>query len=328
MKLRTETEIPESGLIIGYDTPVMFIGSCFAGEIGRMFSEGKMDVMVNPFGVMYNPLSTARALEIIMDGKPFEEDDLYFFEDRYLSFQHDTAFSSRNISTSLSRINNSILNAKKFLRKASVIFITFGTAWAFRLKEDNEIVANCHKIPAARFSRQLLDVSEIVDRWKSISVKIKEFNPGINLVFTVSPVRHLKDGSHGNQVSKSSLILAINKLLSENNELTYFPSYEIILDDLRDYRYYKKDMVHPSETAIEYIWEIFSKVYFRQETIDLYKRVVKITGACRHRLTDSDSQSMHRFGMTMLEKIRDIRNDFPIIDLYEEEDYFNKLVSG
>ena len=327
MKLRTQTEISQAEFSIGYDTPVMFLGSCFAGEIGRQFSRGKMNVMVNPFGVLYNPYSTARALETIMEGKEFREEDLFYFNNRYLSFRHDTGFSSVDSSVSLSRINHSISSSESFLKRASVIFITFGTAWVYRFNENNEIVANCHKIPASKFTRQLLEIDDIVDYWERLLRKLKKYNPGLKIVFTVSPVRHLKDGAHGNQVSKSILLLAIERLREGDTDLSYFPSYEIVLDDLRDYRYYKKDMIHPSETAIEYIWEIFKKVYFKPETISIYKRLIKITESVGHRITGDDIQSVKDFSSTMLSKINELKNDFPLIDLGQEEDYFRKMVS-
>ncbi|HCC70811.1 MAG TPA: GSCFA domain protein [Bacteroidales bacterium] len=325
MELRTKIEADPARQGIDYDTPVLFTGSCFAGEIGRQFIYGKMDVLINPFGVLYNPYSTARALEIIMEGRLFEKDDLYYHNNKYLSFLHDTSFSSGTSQESIDRINSSVSQAHSFLSGASFLFITFGTAWVYRWKDNNEIVANCHKIPAAKFTRQLLDVEDIFDTWSKILSKLKKFNPSLKIVFTVSPVRHLKDGAHGNQLSKSILIIAINKLLSSDKSLSYFPSYEIVLDELRDYRFYSKDMVHPSETAIEYIWEIFREVYFKPGTNIIYEKIAKITEATRHRISGNDPYTLAAFRNSMLQKIEKIKNDYPFVDMGAEEKYFNRL---
>ncbi|MDT8400637.1 MAG: GSCFA domain-containing protein [Bacteroidales bacterium] len=327
MKFRTEIDIRPAPVKAGYDTPVMLTGSCFAGEIGKQFSNGKMKALINPFGVIYNPLSTSRSLELIMEGKEFTAEDLFHYDNKYLSFFHDTGFSSRNRIEILDKINRSLSDAGSFLSGASFLFITFGTAWVYRWKENNRVVANCHKIPAARFTRELLKPEDIISEWLGIIEKLEDFNTGLNIVFTVSPVRHLKDGAHGNQLSKSILLVAINELLSLNGKLSYFPSYEIMLDELRDYRFYKKDMVHPSETAVDYIWEKFKDCYFTDNTKTVYERLVKITEAAKHVITGNDSHDNAKFGKTILGKIEMLLNEYPGIDLEEEEKYFKSLLN-
>ncbi|HDZ41255.1 MAG TPA: GSCFA domain protein [Bacteroidetes bacterium] len=326
MKFRTEIDLKPSLLKVGYDTPVMLTGSCFAEEIGKHFCNGKMKALINPFGVLYNPLSTLRSLELIMDAEKFTGDDLYHFDNKYLSFYHDTSFSSRDSSESLKKINRSLADANRFLSGASFLFISFGTAWVYRWKEDNRVVANCHKIPAARFTRQLLKPEDIISGWLSLIEKLENFNTRLNIVFTVSPVRHLKDGAHGNQLSKSTLLLAIDRLMSLNNKLSYFPSYEIMLDELRDYRFYGKDMVHPSETAVDYLWEKFKDYYFTDHTRTIYERLLKITEATKHIITGNDSEDNAKFSKTMLGKIGSLLRDYPGIDLTEEEKYFKNLL--
>jgi len=326
MKFSTEVEIKPSQEKIDYNSPVMFTGSCFAEEIGRQLSYGKMKVLTNPFGVLYNPLSTSHSLELIIEGKYFTKEDLYRYEDRYLSFSHDTSFSSRDINESLNKINHSVMNARNFLSDASFLFVTFGTAWIYRWKVDNRVVANCHKIPSLRFTRQLLKQADITARWLEIVERLKGFNNELTIVFTISPVRHLKDGAHGNQLSKSILMTSINELISSNGQLSYFPSYEIMMDELRDYRFYKKDMVHPSEAALEYIWKRFRECYFTGDSDKLYDRVVKITEATRHILNGSDSQDNSRFSKSMLNKIDKLLSDYPNIDLNREKTYFKNLL--
>jgi uncharacterized protein (UPF0332 family) len=324
MEFRTKIERLPSKEKIGYSSPVMFIGSCFADDIGRQFLNGKMNVLINPFGVLYNPMSAARALELIMEGTQFRKEDLNFFDNRYLSFYHDTSFSSSNYEISLEKINNSISEAHNFLRSATNLFVTFGTAWVYRWKDNSEVVANCHKIPAARFTRHLLKTEDIVRRWIKIVSDLNVYNSNLNIVLTVSPVRHLKDGAHGNQVSKSTLIVAIEELISANKNLSYFPSYEI--DELRDYRFYDKDMVHPSDTAIDYIWQGFKETYFTSDTSAIYDRVSKITEATRHIVISSEKEDIIKFRNSMLERIKKIKDEYPFINLDEEENYFNNLI--
>ncbi|MEA1886037.1 MAG: GSCFA domain-containing protein [Bacteroidota bacterium] len=326
MELRTKVKISPAKKKIAYSSPVLFIGSCFADDIGRQFQKGKLEVLINPFGVLYNPLSAGRALQLVMEGKSFCKEDLFYYDHKYLSFYHDTGFSSRNYEKSLEKINNSLSEARTFLKSAAYLFITFGTAWVYRWKENNEVVANCHKIPAKRFSRHLLKSEDIVNRWTQLISGLNEFNSNLNIVFTTSPVRHLKDGAHGNQVSKSTLLVAIEELISGGEHLSYFPSYEIVLDELRDYRFYNKDMVHPSDTAIEYIWERFTDAYFNNETSFVYDSVSKITEATRHIISSDEKDDIMRFRDSMLAQIEKLKNKYPFVNLDEEEDYFNNLI--
>lgn len=325
MEFRIKIDIRPSKAGINYESPVILIGSCFANEIGRHFENGKLKSLVNPFGVLYNPLSTGRAIDLIMEGKVFSKDDLYFYGNKYLSFYHDTGFSSENAGYSLNKINSSLSEARRLLSGARFLFITFGTARIFKWKENNMPVANCHKIPAAAFTRHLLEAEDIAEYWEEIIRRLQQFNKDLNIVFTVSPVRHLKDGAHGNQVSKSILITAIDKLVSRNNELTYFPSYEIMLDELRDYRFYKKDMLHPSDLAVEYIWDRLRESYFSPGTEQIYQRVLKISEAARHKVLGNDPDELARFKETMLTRISKLKNEYPVIDLGEEEKYFREL---
>lgn len=326
MKFRTEIEIDSSGKSIDYSTPLMLAGSCFAEDIGRQFAYGKLPVLSNPFGVLYNPLSTAHSLDLIMEGREFGEEDLYSYEGKYLSFYHDTGFSSSDPGECLNKINRSIESAHSFLAEASFLFITFGTAWVFRWKEDNSVVANCHKIPAAKFTRQLLKPGAISSIWIDLAERLRSFNSELTIVFTISPVRHLKDGAHGNQLSKSTLMLAIDELLSRNSNLTYFPSYEIMLDELRDYRFYGKDMVHPSGIAVEFIWEKLKHCYFTDETAGIYDRVAKIISATEHIPMGNDEVDKKKFSRSMLDKIKKLKNDYPFVDLIREEEYFRNIL--
>ena len=310
---------------ISYETPVFLTGSCFAGEIGSYFTRGKMDVLVNPFGVLYNPLSVAGSITRIVENRKFSVDELYRFNDRYISLHHGTSFSSVDPDETLARINDNLIAAAEKLKAARFIFVTFGTARVYILKESGQLVSNCHKIPGKKFTRELLETEMIVDVWGKLIKRIRSVNSNINIVFTVSPVRHWKDGAHGNQVSKSILFIAIEKLLFADRELSYFPSYELLIDDLRDYRYYKDDMLHPSAKAVEYIWEHFSDTYFTSETKRIYKEASKIITATRHRVMDENSSELIDFCKTMVSRIDRLISSNPGIDMTREKEYFRNL---
>jgi len=328
MNLRTIIDpVPYSDRI-SYLNKVMLVGSCFASEVGAMFEAGKMNVMINPFGVLYNPVSVANELEIIIDRRKFTDDDLHFFNNRYLSFYHDTGFSSKSPEGIIKKINDTTAKANLFLKYADFLFVTFGTARVFRLSSDKRIVANCHKIPPSEFERELLSIEHIVDVWSDLIERIKKINPSLRIYFTVSPVRHWKDGAHGNQVSKSVLLLAIDNLVKSNRSLKYFPSYELLLDDLRDYRFYKDDLLHPSRKAIEYIWEFLTKSFFDPNTRSIYREVAKVVAASHHKLMGEIDSDHREFAGIMIEKINDLKSRYPFLDLTDEIEYFSRLKSN
>ena len=325
MNLRTIIDpVPYSDRIT-YLNSIMLVGSCFATDIGSMFESGKMNVMINPFGVLYNPVSVANELEIIVERRPFTREELFFFNNRYLSFSHDTGFSSTNPDNILKKINDVTDNANKFLSNADYLFVTFGTARVFRLAEDKRIVANCHKMPPSDFERELLTVDYIVEIWSDLVSRLRNLNGNLRIFFTVSPVRHWKDGAHGNQVSKSVLLLAIDRLIKGDRNLKYFPSYELLLDDLRDYRFYKDDLLHPSRKAIEYIWEFMTRSFFDQDTRNIYREVSKVVSAKHHKLMGEIVNDHREFAQTMLARIDDLSSRYPFLDLAEELDYFTSL---
>jgi hypothetical protein len=326
MELRTKVNIDPSPEKITYNDGVMFIGSCFASSIGSRMEMGHMPLMVNPAGTVYNPVSVCNTIDTIISGKEFTKEDLFFHDDRWLSFYHYTDFSSGNPDNILDKINRRSKEAYDFLKNARFLFITFGTARTYRFKKNGLIVSNCHKIPSDQFSPELLTVSDIVALWKRQLNRLHELFPSLKVIFTVSPVRHWKDGAHGNQVSKSILFLAIEELLKLKTSLQYFPAYELVMDDLRDYRFYDEDMLHPSDTAINYIWEAFSGCYFDTQTIKVYNKVVKITKAFNHRfITDSPSR-IKNFASGMLNQISDIEHELSKIDLSNEKKYFQSLL--
>ncbi|MEE4114859.1 MAG: GSCFA domain-containing protein [Marinilabiliaceae bacterium] len=326
MEFRTAIKPERSALRIAYNDSLFLLGSCFASEIGSWLKRTKFNVTINPFGVLYNPASVAGALRILIGGQTLSNDDLFCYRGRYLSFRHDTSFSNPDPFVALDKINKSIAEGSRKLKTASCLFITFGTARIYRLKSNNEIVSNCHKIPAGEFTREILGQDDIADQWSTLLADIREYNPALKIIFTVSPVRHWKDGAYGNQLSKSVLFVAIDKIIKQNPGTSYFPGYELVMDDLRDYRYYADDLLHPSSMAVEYIWDFFKASYFDTDTGKLADKILKITRAYEHITGTSDIEELRLFGRNMLEKIDAIVATNKEIDLSAEREYFSKLV--
>lgn len=326
MNFRTTITVDPSKLKITYNDKVMFIGSCLAASIGEQMLMCKMPVIINPSGTIYNPVSVQNTLENLISGKTATGDDLYYHEGTWLSFFHYTDFSSDDPGLLIKKINDLTVKAREFLRKSRYLIITLGTARVYRLKETGVIVSNCHKVPSAQFETELLTVNNIVGQWKSLLTRLSEFNPELNVVFTVSPVRHWKDGAHGNLVSKSVLFLAIEELLKNSSLTRYFPAYELLIDDLRDYRFYSDDMLHPSSSAIEYIWEKFSGAYFDSETVSMQNDILKIVRACNHRFITGFRVKKKAFAEKMLRQISEIQTGNNLIDFSAERDYFLNLI--
>ena len=325
MELRTTFEIEPAGFRLDYSTPVMFIGSCFASEIGNRMKEGKMDVLINPSGTVYNPVSIAKTLDFVMENRVFSKENLSFSNGKYFSFLHYTDFNSEDPLTVLERINRSVAEAHTFLKNASCLFITFGTSRIYRFTESREIVSNCHKLPEKLFTKEILTPEAITVLWQGLLDRLAAFNPGLKVIFTISPVRHWKDGAHGNQVSKSILFMATESLRSHSSKPGYFPAFELLMDDLRDYRYYADDMLHPSSIAIDYIWKAFSDYCMEPSSIQLWKEIRNIRKALNHRVDGRSHSDTRDFANSMIKKIDTFIKRNPGIDLSEERAFFNRF---
>jgi len=325
---RTPIEIPVSEFNLTYKKKITMIGSCFTDNIGKKLTHYKFPVSINPFGVLYNPESVRNALDILINEKYFGEEDLHEHNSRWLSFYHDTSFSDHDREKVLQEINKSIHAGNQWLNKTNLLIITFGTARVYHHKKKNHIVSNCHKLPAKEFKRYLLDINEIVDGYRELIGQLKKFNPNLHIVFTISPVRHWKDGAVGNQQSKAILVLAIKKLLGEFPELEYFPAYEILMDELRDYRFYAEDMLHPGETGINYIWDRFCETYIKKSTWKLMEKVDAIVKAKNHRPFHPQSLEYQNFLKKQIEKTEQFLDKYPHIDLRPELDYFIAQLEG
>jgi len=325
MNLTTEVPLPESSSLITFATPAMFIGSCFANEIGYRMASGKLKVMTNPHGTLFNPFSVASAIDRFISSHVYSEDDIYLHQNRYMSLDHHTAFSSYERDVLIERLNDVSRSASSFIREASFLFVTFGTSYIYTLRESGTIVANCHKLPSSLFTRRQASWSEIAARWRETLDLLAQLNPGLKVWFTVSPVRHLSDGAHANQLSKAHLLLAVEELLPHPAVGGYFPAYEIFMDELRDYRFYASDMVHPSDTAIDLIWEKFASLFLESPVLRLWSEAARITRAMAHR-TSGGKKETAPFAEAMLQRVRDLNEKAPYIDMALEESYFMGLL--
>jgi len=302
---------------IGYGTPFLILGSCFAENLGTRLKQLKFNVILNPFGIVYHPAPAAVQTERIITGKPYTADELQQHNELWHSFDHHGRFSNPDISACLERINRELQQAHNQLACLDWLFVTFGTAWAYRLKDNRRIVANCHKFPASGFERIRFGADEIYAIWMKTITRLRQFNPAIKVVFTVSPIRHLRDGAHENQLSKSTLLLAVDRINSELENTAYFPAYEIVLDELRDYRFYAEDMTHPNAVAINYIWQRFCECFMAEDTLQTMKMVEDIVKAAAHRPIHYTSE-YRKFVAACLEKITKLKQQHPQLDFTEE----------
>ncbi len=280
MKFRTEIKLPEYPFRISYTDRIMFVGSCFSDNIGRFFEENGFDVSVNPFGTLFNPISIAFALKLAMNPSLFDERLVVNNEGLWHSFAHHGRFSDSNRQKLMETVGEQLSSTHDFLLKSDFLFLTFGTSYVYRYIKEGFVVANCHKIPAYEFDKERITVETIVSEYKNLISELKKTNAKLKIVFTVSPVRHLGDGFHENQLSKSVLHLAIDELCGA--DCYYFPSYEVFQDDLRDYRFYAQDLCHPSEAGVRYLEEIIVSAFFTAETEARRKEIEKQNKAAAH----------------------------------------------
>ncbi len=326
-QFRTEIFLKKSSFLIDYLTKSFFIGSCFSDNIGNILKDLKFPVVLNPFGVLYNPVSVKNALMAIIDKKVFTEKDLSFANDKWFSYQHHGSFSSAQKDEVLERINKQSIAAHDFLSKTKILVVTFGTAWYYRLKSSGEIVANCHKQASKLFERKILSAKEIIDLWNSLIEHLQTFNPELKIVFTLSPVRHWKDGAENNQLSKSVLNVAIHEIIKKKNNCSYFPAYEIMMDDLRDYRFYSDDFLHPNKLAVNYIWSKFCTVFIEDKTLQISKKIDKINKALSHKILHPKTPAHKKFLKAQLDKVKNLSVQYPEIDFSDEIDYLTKELS-
>lgn len=304
MKFRTEVDLPLSDHKINLNSKIFTLGSCFATEMAALFKEGQLQTLNNPFGTLFNPFSINEALKSCHSSKFYEEQDLIKFNDTFISLDHHSSFDSRYSHQTLDFINHQIQQSSEFLKSADFVLITYGTSFIYEFLAKKKLVGNCHKIPAKYFEKRYLSNLEICDSVSESIAMIKDIAPkNVQIMFSVSPVRHTKDGIIENQLSKSKLITALHEVISTEENTTYLPIYELMMDDLRDYRFYKEDMIHPTEQAVNYIWEKFQTAYFDEETKNFIQDNLKIKKALNHKTEDFKSPKYLEFQEKLKTKI-------------------------
>ena len=312
MILQTEIKIQPLEQTISYGDGLLFLGSCFADEVGGICRGLGFNALVNPFGVLYNPASIGQSVERLDSGSPFTlEKVIAVGEGQYCTFSHNTAFWQSDKQLLLETVNKGLKDAHERFLDAKWVIISLGTSWAFRHKETGLVVSNCHKLPARQFDREFLSVEQSED----CLAKMLQAHPNKQFIFTVSPLRHLKDGLHENQLSKAALLLAVDQVCKQFDNAHYFLAYEILLDELRDYRFYKEDMVHPTEQAIRYIWDRFVEFAIDPKEKPAMKAAAELKQMLQHRPMFPESEAFKRFEMLKEEKTSMLKRDFPSICL-------------
>ncbi|AMC10982.1 GSCFA domain-containing protein [Lutibacter profundi] len=312
MNFRTNIQLQKERNQIDYNSKLLLIGSCFSENIYHKLNYFKFNAFSNPFGILFNPIAIEALISNAINQKEYTKKDVFQLNERWNCFDAHSNLSSIDKVELLSNLNNAITLTNHQLKKATHIIITLGTSWVYRFIETDTIVGNCHKVPQKKFLKELLSVEEINASLENMCALIKDFNPTINILFTVSPVRHLKDGFVENSVSKAHLLAAIHQLGDKRKQLYYFPSYEIMLDDLRDYRFYTSDMVHPNETAINYIWNQFQKIWIDEKASSIMKEVNTIQKGLGHKPFNPTSKQHQQFLVHLKQQITSLKNNYNI----------------
>lgn len=315
MKFRTEISIPACPVKMEHEHKIITIGSCFAENMGEKFGYYLFNSSSNPFGVLYNPVSVYNAIELALSGKEFCREDLFFDKGEWHSFYHHSDFSHHEPEECLKRINTRSAEVKSFINEADWIIITLGTSYVYRHTGRNMIVSNCHKIPAPQFERILLSPAESESYLEKTIELLRRANKNINIILTVSPVRHIKDGFAENQLSKSSLTVAVHSALKKHEKIFYFPSYEIVVDDLRDYRFYEQDLLHPNRQAVEYIWEKFCEAYFSPRCRGIIAEIEPYASGMRHRIKEPGSPNGQKFAESLETLRKSLKERHPHLNI-------------
>jgi hypothetical protein len=318
-RFRTVVEVKKSSRAIDHNTFSLWMGSCFTDNIGANLARLKFPVDLNPFGVLYNPVSISNSLSFLINEKVFKGEDLFYSNGSWNSFYHHSSFSDPDRDVCLQKINESINKSSGILEKADFLFVTFGTARVYLHKDSGQIVSNNHKLPHNKFTQKLLSVNDIVENFSRLIKGLRNFNRDLQIVFTLSPVRHWKDGATGNQVSKSTLMLAIAEITKAFNSTSYFPAYEIVMDDLRDYRFYGEDMIHINSQGVDYIWKKFSEAYISNASSPLIKEILSIQQGLDHKPFNPSSPDYHLFLANILARIGEVEMSGASIDFSSEK---------
>ncbi|WP_460218075.1 GSCFA domain-containing protein [Psychroserpens sp. MEBiC05023] len=299
-----QTHIPlkkQQHNLIDYNSKILLLGSCFSDHIGEKFEYFKFQKLQNPFGILFHPLAIEGLITNVINQKEYISDDTFFHNEQWHSFEAHSCLSNISQEQCIQTLNEHTKKAYQFIKGASHLIITLGTAWAYRFIETDSYVANCHKVPQKKFLKELLPVSQITESIEATISLVKSINPEVTFIFTVSPVRHIKDGFIENTQSKSHLFSAIHNVVEPRHKVHYFPSYEIMMDELRDYRFYTEDMLHPNVTAINYIWDRFQHVWISEDAQTTMNDVDAIQKGLSHRPFNPNSDAH----LTFLQQLKD-----------------------
>jgi hypothetical protein len=318
MTFRTVFPSFKSVVSMAHTDRVLCLGSCFAEQMGGRLERLKFPTLVNPFGIVFNPVSVAKTLERLLVGKDFSEADLFETQGLWHSFEHHGSFSNPDKTAALEGINRSFSEGKIFLKKTNRLLVTLGSAHVFVWKKTGQVVANCHKVPTTEFDRKRLTVSEAVQALLPVFEKLKAELPELEIIATVSPVRHLRDGLAENQRSKATLLLALDEIGQQLPDVHYFPAYELLLDDLRDYRFYAEDMAHPNQLGADYIWQYFEGAFFEEKTKALCDRIERLLTALAHRPFHAQSAEHQAFLKKQSGLLQQMAAEFPNLDFGNE----------
>jgi hypothetical protein len=311
MNFTTKVPVKTYDFPISYSSKLLLLGSCFAENMGEKFDYFKFQTTINPFGIIFNPVSIEKLVKRAVNRIIFTEADVFFHNDLWHSYDVHSECSQTDKEILLKQLNAALEVMHRQIAEDSHIVITYGTSWVYRLKTSNEVVANCHKVPQKEFTKEILSPETIAQSMRNTMDLIHQINPDCKFIFTVSPVRHIKDGFPENQRSKAHLIAAVHSILSDNTTSNYFPSYEIMMDELRDYRFYADDMLHPSQAAIDYIWIRFFENYVNTDCFATMQEVCNIQKGLSHRSFNPETKSHQQFLEALNQKIIRLKEQFP-----------------
>ncbi|VXC00633.1 GSCFA domain-containing protein [Flavobacterium sp. 9AF] len=314
MQFTTKIPLEKLPCPISYDSKILSLGSCFAENIGDKFHYFKFQNESNPFGIIFNVVSIEKLVNRIINKNEFTEKDIFFHNDLWHCFEVHSELSNPDKETFLKHLNSILESTQQHINSMTHCLITLGTSWVYRNNESREIVANCHKVPQKQFTKELLSVKEIENSIINIVSLVNQINKKVNFLFTISPVRHLKDGFVENNVSKAHLISAIHSTISQQpSTISYFPSYEIVMDELRDYRFYAEDMLHPNAIAINYIWKRFKEIAIDEKAFSILDEVEVIQKALAHKPFNPNSENHVNFVKNTQQKITNLQKKLPLI---------------
>lgn len=329
MKFRYELEITSPKKLIEHHHSVMLVGSCFTENIGDKLLKHKFNVLQNPNGILFNPVSVSEALINIVEQKQYTAEDLFYYNEAYHSWQHHSRFSHTQVSIAVEQINESTQQAYQFLKTANTLVITLGSAWIYTLTnlalntKVGTVAANNHKAPHNWFEKKLMTPAQVITVLGTMLDRVGSLNKNIQVIFTISPVRHLREGAVNNNRSKAVMLQAVHDLIDYLPNLYYFPAYELVLDDLRDYRFFAEDLVHPNYAATEYVWERLVQTCFSPDCKNIMEQIADINLAYNHKPFNKESTQHKQFLANYYSKANQLKQQFDYLDLENELKYFN-----